>query len=128
MSSTLLFDFPDRLREFCQLVTACQMAISCPDPDRRLVADQIQCLEKIIQEYLLALPVDAIPPRHQSLWLSIKTELQRTLRLLMTEFSFWQMARSGDRQQHYQNRLHHHCQQLAEFAQVMEQWFVPVES
>ena len=127
MSSTLLFDFPDRLTEFRQLVLACQTAIALPKSDRQLVADQVQQLEKIIQEHLLTLPLEVIPPPHQSLWLSVRTELQRTLRLLITEFSFWQMARSGDRQQHYQKRLQHHCQQLGDFAQVMEQWFLPVE-
>ncbi|MEB3160434.1 MAG: heterocyst frequency control protein PatD [Synechocystis sp.] len=127
MSSTLLFDFPDRLREFRQRVMVCQTAINQPKPDRPLVADQIRCLETIIQEHLLPLPLDAIPPHHQSLGLSIKTELQRTIRLLTTEFSFWQMARSGDRQQHYQKRLQHHCQQLIDFAQVMEQWLEPVD-
>lgn len=124
MSSTLLFDFPDRLKEFRQLVFTCQTAITLSTPDRQVVADHIQQLEQIIQTYLLTLPLEAIPTPHQSPWLSVRTELQRTLRLLMTEFSFWQMARSGDRQHHYQKRLQYHCQQLADFAQVMEQWFV----
>jgi hypothetical protein len=38
------------------------------------------------------------------------------------------MARSGDRQQHYQKRLQAHCQQLADFAQVMGQWLEPLET
>jgi hypothetical protein len=126
MSSTLLFNFPDRLKEFRQLVMACQGGITAPEPDHRWVAAQLQDLENLIQTHLLTVPLDALPPQHRSLGVSIKTELQRTLRLLMTEFSFWQMARSGDRQQHYQKRLHHHCQQLIDFAQVMEQWLDPV--
>jgi len=127
MSSTLLFDFPDRLREFRQLVMACHATIGLPNGDRQSVATTIKRLETIIQDHLLPLPLEVIPPPHQSLWLSLKTELQRTLRLLMTEFSFWQMARSGDRQRHYQKRLQHHCQQLADFAQVMAQWLEPLE-
>jgi hypothetical protein len=126
MSSTLLFDFPDRLKEFRQLVLACQTEIASSTPDRQLVATHAQQLEQIIQTHLLTLPLEVIPAPHQSLWLSVRTELQRTLRLLMTEFSFWQMARSGDRQHHYQKRLQYHCQQLADFAQVMEQWFAPI--
>lgn len=115
-------DFGDRLEAFRQRVMACQTAIDLPDPDRQVVVAQIKQLERIIQDQVLPLPPEVIPPHHQSQWLSIKTELQRTLRLLMTELSFWQMARSGDRQRHYQKRLQHHCQQLVDFAQVMAQW------
>jgi hypothetical protein len=122
MSSTLLFDFPDHLRAFRQLVVACQTAISQPTPDRPAVTRQVKQLESMIQDHLLPLPATALPPQHQSLWLSTQTELRRTLRLLRTELSFWQMARSGDRQQHCQKRLQHHYQQLSDIAQVMEQW------
>jgi hypothetical protein len=128
MSSTLPSDFPDRLNEFQQQIMACQAALRLPNGDRPAVAAQIKQLETIIQDHLLTLPLELIPLAHQSLWLSLKTELHRTLRLLMTELSFWQMARSGDRQRHYQKRLQDHCQQLADFAQVMGQWLEPLET
>ena len=90
------------------------------DLDR--VTAQIKDLENLIQNYFLPLPGEALPQEHQQKWLSVKTELQRTVRLLNTEFIFWRSARSPDRQRHYQARLLHHCQQLRDFSDVMEQW------
>jgi len=122
MSSTLLFDLPDRLKEFQQLLGQCRSTLASPTADGQEVTAQIGALESFTQKYLLPLTVEAFPPGVQQKWLSIRTELQRTLRLLSTELVFWRSARSPQRQQHYQGRLLNHCQQLADFSAVMEQW------
>jgi hypothetical protein len=66
--------------------------------------------------------MEVLPPQYQQKWLSVKTELQRTSRLLKTEFVFWRSARSPERRQQYQTRLLAHYQQLTDFARALEQW------
>lgn len=122
MSSSLQFDFPDRLREFQQQVSACHTQIAQASAYAPSIKEAIQQLDHVVQTQVLTLPVTAFPGDRQSQWPSIQTEIKRTLRLMSTDCSFWQAARSGDRQQHYQTRLLAHCQQLAQFTQAIESW------
>lgn len=122
MSSPLQFDFPDRLTEFRQCVLACQTQITEAAAYDASIREAIQHLDHLLQTQVLTLPAHSFPADRQSQWFSITTEIQRTLRLMTTESSFWQMARSGDRQRHYQARLLAHCQQLADFTQAIELW------
>ncbi|MBE9175135.1 heterocyst frequency control protein PatD [Synechocystis salina LEGE 06155] len=122
MSSTLPFDLPDRLRELRQLLEQCQLTMTDPGADAAEVTSQIGALESFIQKYLLSLPAADFPPGVQQKWLSVRTELQRTLRLLSTELVFWRSARSPNRRHHYQQRLLGHYQQLMDFSGAMQQW------
>jgi hypothetical protein len=122
MLSKLPFAFPDRLKEFQQLLGECQRALAKEEVDLGQVTVQIGNLENLIQNHLLPLSEDSLPQEHRQKWLSVKTEVQRTARLLSTEFVFWRSARSPERRHHYQTRLLGHYQQLMDFARVMEQW------
>ncbi|AIE75779.1 MULTISPECIES: hypothetical protein [unclassified Synechocystis] len=121
MSSTLLLDLPDRLREFQQLLERCRLTLVETVIDGETVAGQIDHLENHIHDYFLALPAELLPVQRRQKWLSIQTELRRTLRLLATELIFWRSARSPERRQHYQNRLLAHYQQLQAFSNAMQE-------
>lgn len=122
MSSTLPLDFADRLREFGQLLGECRQTMEGDDGDLLQITAQIGELENLIQNHLLFLPGEAWPQEYRQKWLSVKTELQRTVRILNTEFIFWRSARSPERRHHYQTRLLGHYQQLRDFSDLMEQW------
>lgn len=119
MLPRLRLDLPDRLAELQGLLAAVEVELHQP-PDRAAsLAVLLPQLTKFIQTQLLPLEEDAFPSRYRQKWPGIRTELQRTVKLLETELVFWRSARTPERKKYYQGRLLGHCQHLNDFGQLL---------
>lgn len=84
-----------------------------------LVNEKITKVLVFLEANVLPLPDSQIPVNQQTQWLSIKTELQRTARLLKMELAFWQASRSPQRFAQCQQKLADLLQQLVDFCEAM---------
>jgi hypothetical protein len=79
------------IQQFLNRLESLEDAVLLPQPDGEAVKQQFQEIERQFTEEILPIPLESVKSlSFASIWVGLQTEMHRNLRLLKTDFTFFE--------------------------------------
>ncbi len=112
-------------RQFDRVIQSLQDYLEQEDVNTRQVFLQGEKLKNFFQQKLLCITEDQVEEAIAYEWRSYQTEMNRLVKLIVTDLAFWQSARRAGSQPKQTARLQTNLKKLREFTQAMHKLLNP---